>query len=317
MYYAPPFSPPGLAAHAVRLPDGDSPPEWVHLVPAGTFSGRDGRGPYRLDAEAVMAAWQKGGLDLPIDFEHQTLTAEEKAGPVPVAGWIKALDVREDGLWGRVEWTGQAAELIRARAYRYLSPVFRHQQGRVVALVGAGLVHYPNLDLTPVANRQGDADMTDLSPIARAMGADDSADVAALAAHAARLKAELEAAKAARPDPAEWVPMSQHRAVAEELSRLQAEIAQARAQEAVEEAMRAGKLVPALKDWGMDYATRDLEGFRAWADKAPVVVHGEAHSVARNSSTEAFLTDEDRLACALLGMSEAEFAAHKQSLIKE
>jgi phage I-like protein len=194
------------AAHVVSLllpaaPDGASePPGWVELIPAGTFSGRDGRGPYRLDIEAVLAAFAAGGIDLPIDYDHQTLEADAKAGPVPAAGWIKELQAREGALWGRVEWTPRAAELIVHREYRFLSPVFRHdKQGRVLALEGAGLTHYPNLDLTPVAHQKGEHDMTDLTPIARALGVEGEASVDALAAHAAQIK---EAATRA-PDPAQ------------------------------------------------------------------------------------------------------------------
>ncbi|MCX8016391.1 MAG: phage protease [Rhodocyclaceae bacterium] len=308
------------ASHVVSLllPSHDGaldPPEWVQLIPAGTFSGRDGRGPYQLNMDAVLAAFERGGIDLPIDYDHQTLEADAKAGPVPAAGWIKELQARDGALWGRVEWTPRAADLIRQKEYRFLSPVFRHdKQGRVLALEGAGLTHYPNLDLTPVAHQKGDPDMTDLSPIAEALGVEAAdADVAALTARAARLK---EAATRA-PDPAQWVPMSQHKAVADELARLQAQIAAEKAEAAVREAMSAGKLAPAMKDWALEYAKRDPEGFAAFAAKAPVIVappSDKAPNVASNADT---LTEEDRIACQLLGMSEADFAAHKKTLIKE
>lgn len=182
-------------AHAVSLPllpDGAEaplPPEWVHLIPAGSFSGRDGRGPFRLDAAAALAAFERGGIDLPIDYEHQTLEATAKAGPVPAAGWIKELQARDGGLWGRVEWTRKAAELIQSREYRFISPVFRHDKaGRVLALEGAGLTHYPNLDLAPVAHTKGDDMTTDLTVIAEALGAPAGADIESLAAHAKTLK---------------------------------------------------------------------------------------------------------------------------------
>jgi len=293
-----------------------TPPEWVELIPAGTFSGRDGRGPYILDIEAVLAAFAKAGVDLPIDYEHQTLVAADKAGPVPAAGWIVELQARDGALWGRVRWTEEAAQLIASRAYRYLSPVFRHDKtGRVLALEGAGLTHYPNLDLTPVAHSQGD-DMTDLTPIAQALGVagDDAASVEQLAAHAQRLKTELDAARHA-PDPSQWVPMSQHKAVADELAALQAQIAAEKAEAAVTEAMRAGKIAPALKDWALAYASRDPEGFAAFAAVAPVIVGTDkaARPVASNAGNEA-LTDEDRYVCAALGISEQDFAAHKQEM---
>lgn len=306
------------AAHVFAyplLPDGAEaplPPEWVMLIPAGTFSGRDGRGPYRLDADAVLAAFEKGGIDLPIDYEHQTLEATAKAGPVPAAGWIKALEARGGALWGRVEWTPQAAGLIQSREYRFLSPVFRHDKtGRILALEGAGLTHYPNLDLEPVAHMKGD-DMMDLTPIAEALGLEAAkADVAALAAHARALKE----AASRPPDPAQWVPMSQHQAVAEQLAALQAQVAKEKAEAAVRAAMSAGKLAPAMQDWALSYATKDPEGFAAWVKAAPAILPAQAdksaHRVAPNADT---LTDEDRYVCAALGLSETDFAAHKKAL---
>ncbi len=306
------------AAHVVTtdlLPDvkdvPPSPPEWVMLIPAGVFSGRDGRGPYTLDAAAVIDAFERGGIDLPIDYDHQTLDASDKTGPVPAAGWIKELDVREGILWGRVAWTPKAAGLIAAREYRFLSPVFRHdKQGRVVALEGAGLTHYPNLDLEPVAHQKGD-DMTDLTPIADALGVEGDTSVAALAAHAARLKESA----SRPPDPAEWVPMAQHKTVAEELAKMQAEAAAREAERLVAAAMSAGKLAPALKDWAMSYATKYPDAFADWTAKAPVVVAADAGHVASNARTEDGLTEEDRIACRLLGMAESDFAAHKKTIV--
>lgn len=302
-----------------------SPPEWVMLVPAGAFAGRDGRGPYELDIQAVLAAFERGGIDLPIDYDHQTLQADAKAGPVPAAGWIKELAARDGALWGRVEWTPRAAELIAAKEYRYISPVFRHdKEGRILALEGAGLTHYPNLDLEPVAHKKGDAMDDDILERLRFLLnlptlATPQEILAELERLIARLKeAEDTAAQARHPDPAQWVPMAQHKAVADELARLQAEVAAQKAEAAVSAAMRAGKLAPALKDWALAYASRDPEGFAAWAEKAPVIMQAEAdssaHRVAPNADT---LTEEDRIACRLLGMREADFAAHKRTLINE
>jgi len=306
-------------AHVVLLHDVSAheadftPPEWVELIPAGTFSGRDGRGPYTLDVAAVLDAFSKAGVDLPIDYDHQTLAAADKTGPVPAAGWITALESRDGALWGRVRWTDEAARLIASRAYRYLSPVFRHDKtGRVLALEGAALTHYPNLDLTPVAHSQGD-DMTDLTPIAQALGVagDDATSVEQLAAHVQRLKTELEAART--PDPREWVPMSQHKVVADELAALQAQVAAEKAEAAVAKAMSEGKIAPALKDWALAYASRDPQGFAAFAAAAPVIVGTDkaAQHVAPNAGAET-LSDEDRYVCAALGIPEKDFAAHKR-----
>lgn len=302
-------------ASSLPLPEpaDGSPPEWVELIPAGRFFGRDGRGPFELDPDKVAAAFVRAAVDLPIDYEHQTLDASAKAGPVPAAGWIRGIELRDGALWGRVEWTPHAAELIRNKSYRYISPVFRHDKsGRIVALEGAGLTHYPNLHLQPVAHSKGDT--MDITLLAEALGAATDADLDALVAHAKTLKE----AASRPPNPAEWVPMSQHKAVAEELAKLQAEIAAEKAEAAVRAAMSAGKLAPAMKDWALEYAKRDPEGFAAFVEKAPVIVSADApaaaHSVASNADT---LTDEERYVCAALGISESDFAAHKRAVVKE
>jgi phage I-like protein len=311
-----------LARHVISLPllhaDADeasfNPPEWVHLIPAGTFSGRDGRGPYRLDAEAVLAAFAAHGADLPIDYDHQSLTAEEKVGPVPAAGWIKALESRADGIWARVEWTPRAAGLLVDKEYRYLSPVFRHRvkDGVVTELTGAGLTHNPNLYLQAAASQKENTIMTLPDKLAALLGV--SADCAEEEAVAAcqRLIDERNAAHGRQPDPAEYVPVAMHRQVADQLAALQAEIARREAEAAVEAAMSARKVSPGLKDWALAYATRDLEGFRAFAAAAPELLPDAAHRRIE-SAHGALLTDEDRIAAKLLGMTEEAFAKAKEA----
>ncbi|MCX8018203.1 MAG: phage protease [Rhodocyclaceae bacterium] len=311
------------AHHALSLPllpgaqDAPlAPPDWIMLIPAGVFSGRDGRGPYTLDAAAVLAAFEQGGIDLPIDYDHQTLTSDAKAGPVPAAGWIKALELRDGSLWGRVEWTPAAASLIVNKEYRYLSPVFRHDKaGRVLALEGAGLTHYPNLDLQPVAHRaapdDGDTAMTDLKPLAEALGAAPDADAQTLVAHARALREQ--ATKA--PDPREWVPMSQHQKVAQELAALQKQVAKEKADAAVRAAMSAGKLAPAMQTWALAYAEKAPDGFAQWVAAAPAILPAEDKTAAhRAAPAPDGLTDEDRYVCSALGIPEADFAAHKKGM---
>lgn len=141
------------ARHVVDL-NGAGVPGWVELIPAGEFSGRDGRGPYTLDAEAVQTAFASWGMPLVIDYEHQAFNAAENGQPAPAAGWINALDVRDGALWGQVEWTERAAGHVAAREYRFLSPVFDHDKaGHVLRLLGAGLTNNPNLYLTALNRR--------------------------------------------------------------------------------------------------------------------------------------------------------------------
>ena len=64
-------------------------PEWVMLMPAGELNARDGRRWRLTEAGAVVNATRAaaGGLDLPIDFEHQTQLSARNGQSAPAAGW--------------------------------------------------------------------------------------------------------------------------------------------------------------------------------------------------------------------------------------
>ena len=85
--------------------------------------------PSLMDAESardVIAAFERLGRDIPIDYEHQTLGGPYSApdGKAPAAGWINSLIWDEQrGLIAMVRWTERAAEFIRTGEYRYFSPV--------------------------------------------------------------------------------------------------------------------------------------------------------------------------------------------------
>src|SRR5277367_3942313 len=131
-------------------------PEWIELLPAGVFYGRDGRGPFRLDDPAAVIASTTAmqmAAGIPIDYDHATDFGAPEGRPAPAAGWIRALEVRGGAVWGRVEWTARAASSIVAREYRYVSPVFQFdpKDGSVTRLLRAGLTNNPNLHLTAIA----------------------------------------------------------------------------------------------------------------------------------------------------------------------
>lgn len=149
------------ACHAVELTEVGKE---IHLVPAGRFSGRDGRGPYVLrDAHAVIQATQARGMDLLIDYDHAT-DYLPPGSRVPAAGWVKTLHSREDGLWGEAEWTESAAAAIKGKEFRYISPVFDYRRGtgEVMCLIRAALTNNPNLHLRSI-NRAGTDDTPDLT----------------------------------------------------------------------------------------------------------------------------------------------------------
>ena len=144
----------GNAAHAaigraIELhAAGGEPPEWVHLVPAGEFSGADGRGPYRVDDPAALIVASMADGPLPVDENHSTDLARGHAARAQ--GWIVELVARADGVWGRVEWTEAGKALLADRAYRAVSPALVSEGERpaiVRRIARAALVNDPNLPL--------------------------------------------------------------------------------------------------------------------------------------------------------------------------
>lgn len=126
---------------------GGEVPEWVHLLPAGPIRTLDGRGPYRVASMQAIARMLPAGSKLPIDENHATDKGGKALGmPAPARGWIVALQARDSGLWGKVEWTGEGRRLMLDRAYCGISPVILHSKaGQVMQVLRASLTNTPNL----------------------------------------------------------------------------------------------------------------------------------------------------------------------------
>jgi phage I-like protein len=167
---------------AIDLPTGAEVPDWVHLLPAGNvIRTYDGRGPYRFDdAEALIAASLADQRGMLIDENHSTDIKGNNGEGSPARGWIKELQARADGIWGRVKWNPSGKALLEDGAYRGISPVFLHtQDGVVKQILRAALTNTPNLrDLTALNTEQP----MNWSKIAKALGMAEDADEAAIMA---------------------------------------------------------------------------------------------------------------------------------------
>lgn len=133
---------------ALALPDGETPPEWIKILPAGRIDTVDGRGPYRAsDLQSIIAnSLQAAGGKLVVDENHSTDLAAPRGEAAPARGWIVELAARADGIHGRVEWTEAGRALLADRAYRGLSPVIVHdKQGEVLSVLRVSLTNVPNL----------------------------------------------------------------------------------------------------------------------------------------------------------------------------
>ncbi len=167
---------------ALPLADDAGVPEWVHLLPAGLVRTNDGRGPYTVASMSAIAARLKDGERLPIDECHAIDRAAPLGLPAPARGWIVELQARDDGLWGRVEWTEEGQRLMAGKAYRGISPAILHDKARqVLGVLRASLINTPNLvGLTALHSEETSMDWK--AKLIELLGLDSSADDAAIEA---------------------------------------------------------------------------------------------------------------------------------------
>ena len=261
--------------------DRTTPPKEIKLFPLGLVKSQ--KGDFLIDTEAynsILNHFKAHHVDIPIDYEHQTLQDVQ----APAAGWIKDLILKQDGVYASVEWTEKAAQYLAAKEYRYLSPVVsvRESDRKALLLHSAALTNTPAIDgmtaivnsakvgrpsKTPLDDMEGETN--NLPPASSEPEADEPAEFIK------GLRGMLQL-----PDDA---PLSDiENRIAEllqgqaalklEVNSLRFEAHKCKAEEAVTMALKTGKLMPYQKDWAFRSAMSQLEGFKDWAETAPQVV---------------------------------------------
>ncbi len=317
----------------------DGLPEWVRVLPLGKVELADERPPFEVDQDslaAMVTAFESRGVDLVVDYEHQSLRGDR----APAAGWIKELQAKADGLWARVEWTAQAREYLKNREYRYFSPVLKldPKSRRPEALLHVALTNVPAMKcLAPLVARYAAGAGEELGLKVEAMktelatrlgeGPEVKEEVLWLKAGAAltelaltvglspqatvaEVKAEIEALKAGQ---------GQAAALAAEVAALREQAVEAAAHREVEAALSAGKISPAQQAWALDYCRRDLEGFRAFAAQAPKVVPlGQALALHREEAPgTAGLSPEELAICRIMNITPEHYQQAKEGMARK
>lgn len=96
------------------------------------------------DADRLIAEFKQNGVDVPIDYHHQSIYAAKTGNTAPASGWIVGLERGADGLYANIKWTDRAKEFISKKEYRYTSPTFyRTETGRVASLYNLALTNKP------------------------------------------------------------------------------------------------------------------------------------------------------------------------------
>jgi hypothetical protein len=146
----------------IRLADSGSDSRlrsWIQVARTGSFvSKRYGTFSItKTDLTDMLRNFNevtpKAPTELPVDFDHLSMDPK-KPGDGIAAGWFKGLEVRGEGdeLWGDVEWTPRAAEAIRNREYRFVSPSFvkdhTDKTGEKIGttLLAAAITNHPFLE---------------------------------------------------------------------------------------------------------------------------------------------------------------------------
>lgn len=308
--------------------DGDVP-DWVMVLPAGTSRGVDGRGPYHLtDPAAVVASSMQPGRPLAFDYNHQTVFAALNGSPSPASGWIDQLDVRDGAIWAHVDWTKSGRAAVACKDYRFVSPTFLHNKdGTITKLVSSALVNSPNLTELPAiasalrtASTQAlpNGDTTPMDKelqgrLAAAFGLPADTAVATLVTHAEKQKVVLSTGV---PDPAKFVPMAAFAELQQEVATLKSSAASTHATALVDGASAAGKLTPAMREWGLAYASSNPAGFETWLAAAPVIVAPGADpnlaGADADTQKDGALTAHELAVCANLGITPEAYQATKK-----
>ena len=320
-------------------------PEIISVLPLGHV--KSAKGEFDVDGEsfaAMKAQIAQRGVDLVVDYEHQTLTGEQ----APAAGWVKELFLDDGQIKARVEWTDRAKAYLENREYRYLSPVItvRKADNKATGLHSIALTNTPAIEhmeaIVNSLNFEGGQNTMDfMKELAKLLGLGEDATEEQVKE---ALKVCLEenkslkesAAEAAKQQPPENDKVVANKEVCEllglkagaatadvaaaimalkggniggvnlveQVKSLEAKLADRDAEEAVEMALKAGKITPAQREWAKGYALKNLEDFRGFVEKAPQVVPmgdvggSEPLTLKRDEVDEATL-----LVCKQLGIS--------------
>lgn len=221
-----------VCAEAPVVPDGEGGVKVrAVVIPApvdGVVPTRGGTAHRLSNPAQLAAALDAQEVDVRIDFDHASEpSAKTFAGSTAAVGWVSEFRAEANGaISALLALSAEAAEKLRRRAYRYLSPgLYLAKRGsEIVAMSSIALVNNPNMQLTAPEMHAAD-------------DGDDDRDAALQAREAAVEKREKEAEERAL-----------HAATA-----------------AVDRAIDGGRLLPAQKTFVLNAIQAHADGIEAGA----------------------------------------------------
>ena len=323
-------------------------PEEVKILPVGTVNSE--KGDFIVDLESykeMKAEMQRRGIDIVIDYEHQTL----KDVQAPAGGWVKDLIYTPEAIVAKVEWTPKAKEYLKNKEYRYLSPVVltRKSDSKAVVLHSLALTNTPaingmfaivnSVDFDTYNTLTGGREM-DLQRIKELLGLPAETPEEDVMNALVKVLEKVKDAPDSKPEEDKEVVANsvilgllelpadsktedvttkimalkagvsrQNQEIQETMERLR----QRDADDAVMMALKAGKITAAQKDWAKEYALKDRKGFDCFVEKAPAVVPvGKLDTTEAPKNKEKVEVDEFILKATGLSKEDLEKYADKE-----
>ena len=317
-------------------------PEIITVLPLGHVVSS--KGEFDVDEEsyqAMKAQITQRGVDLVVDYEHQTL----KGVQAPAAGWVKELKLEDGQIKAVVDWTAPAAQYLANKEYRYLSPVItvRKTDNKAMGLHSLALTNTPAIEgMTPIVNSEyfdfeGGQNNMDMQKLAELLGLGPDATEEQIMEALAAMAAENKSLKEGQP-PTDCEKVVANKAVCElvglkagaptadvtakimelkggtingvnvvaELAELKKRNAERDADEAVTMALKSGKIAPAQKEWARSYALSDPQGFADFMEKAPQLVPMGQLDLGDSKVLKAAADEATLLVCKQLGVTQAD-----------
>jgi phage I-like protein len=229
--------------------------QWLTIGTTGKWEGHS-VGSFAMDSgtfSQMVENFKNSGVDIVVDYEHQTLTGEI----APASGWIAQgnLKTEEGNLLAKISWTEKAKGMIDGGEYRYLSPVYapnttRQQDGANIGwtLHSVALTNKPFLE-----------DLSDL------MENNDD-----LVSNKKNLKGET--------------MTEEEKQEMEELRAQNKALLDAQAQEMVDNAIALKKIAPDQKESALKMCKADVESFKAFLDTAKPLINLPPNNVFPNTN---------------------------------
>jgi len=143
---------------------------WAHVCPLGEhpWVSEDGKETIVqvIDREAVEAMARTYPVGTPasrVDVDHKSMSIDNTT---EASGWGKEVQIRDDGLWVRIELTTFGQPLVNGKVYQFTSPCFPRDglvdlgngRMRVTKLGVIALTNDPNLrGQKPLTNRRSES----------------------------------------------------------------------------------------------------------------------------------------------------------------